>query len=178
MADDLGIDADALNRHFFRPHWQAIVTWQAELRPWLSQALARVAPHVSAERLIDYWFRNDARLDTGLLSALADIRGRGLPVHLATNQEPERMRYLLGTMQLAARFDGWHCSADLGHRKPDAGFFAAVQRRFGSAPADLLLLDDTVENVDAAIAAGWHAVLWTGTTTLEQALRGYLSTDR
>ena len=35
LADDLGIDADALNRHFFRPHWQAIVTGQAELRPWL-----------------------------------------------------------------------------------------------------------------------------------------------
>ena len=107
----------------------------------------------------------DGRFDKGLLWRLEPPGGG-------------QASYLLGTMQLAARFDGWHCSADLGHRKPDAGFFAAVQRRVGSAPADLLLLDDTVENVDAAIAAGWHAVLWTGTTSLEQALRGYLSTDR
>ncbi|MEQ8394081.1 HAD-IA family hydrolase [Thalassobaculum sp.] len=178
LAADLAVDTDALNAGFFRPHWQAIVTGQADLRSRLAEALKRIAPHVSADRLIDYWFRHDARLDVKLLSALAEVRRRGVPVHLATNQEHERMRYLLGTLGLAARVDDWHCSADLGCRKPDPAFFAAVQRRVGIEPAGLLLLDDTAENVHAATATGWHAVRWTGAKPLEETLKGYLSAHR
>ena len=178
LAADLAIDVEALNASFFRTHWTAIVTGREDLRPRLAKALRQIAPHVSTDQLIDYWFRNDARLDTNLLSEIADVRRRGVLVHLATNQEHERMRYLLNTLGLAARIDGWHCSADLGCRKPDPAFFAAVQRRVGIEPAGLLLLDDTAENVHAATAAGWHAVHWTGAVPLEDALQGYLSGHR
>jgi putative hydrolase of the HAD superfamily len=42
--------------------------------------------------------------------------------------------------------------------------------RTGYAPAELLLLDDRTDNVEAARAAGWGAALWTGRERLRDLL--------
>jgi len=174
LEPDLGIDVDTLHRRFFSPHWDAVVTGRADLRSQLSEALAAIAPQVGVDRLLDYWFRNDSKLNLELLTALAERRAAGLPVHLATNQEHERARYLRDEIGLGARFDGFHYSAALGCRKPDRRFFDAVARDVGIAPGALLLLDDSPDNVEGALAAGWQAVRWTGTTTLTDAIGRYL----
>lgn len=170
LRDDLGLDPAELHRAFFAPHWPAIVTGRKPLRPALDAALAAVAPRLPAERLIDYWFRHDARVDTALLAALAGLRASGLQVHLATNQEHERARHLLEDLGLAAHIDGCHHSAALGCAKPEPEFFDAVAGRVGLAPAALLLVDDSAANVAAARAAGWRAVLWTPGADLASAI--------
>lgn len=170
LRDDLGLDPGDLHRAFFAPSWDAIVTGRRPLRPALEAALASVAPHLPAGRLIDYWFRNDARLDTALLAALARLRAAGLPVHLATNQEHERARYLLEDLGLAAHVDGCHHSAAIGCAKPDPAFFRTVAGRVGLPPAALLLVDDSAGNVEAARGAGWQALHWTAGSDLQAAV--------
>lgn len=160
LRDDLGVDLGELRRAFFAPSWDAIVTGRLALRPALDAALSSIAPHLPADRLIDYWFRNDARLDTALLAALARLRAGGLPVHLATNQEHARARYLLDDLGLAVHVDGCHYSAALGCAKPDPAFFDHVARRVGYPPGALLLVDDLAVNIEAARAAGWRALHW------------------
>lgn len=173
LRDDLGVDPDALHRAFFAPHWQAVVTGRAPLRPTLGAALAAVAPDVPADRLVDYWFRHDARIDATLLAALAGLRAGGLPVHLATNQEHERARYLLEDLGLAGHVDGCHHSAALGCAKPERAFFDAVARRVGLAPDVLLLVDDSPANVAAARDGGWRAMLWMPGIDLAAAVAAY-----
>lgn len=167
---DFGISPGLLHREFFALHWEPIVLGQASLRERLAPVLARIAPHVSPERLIDYWFATDAWLDQRLLDDLACARSSGLQVHLVTNQEHERVRYLLNDLRLGEQIDGCHYSAALGCRKPQAQFFEEVTRRVGFSPSDLLLLDDAEENIAAAKAAGWHAMHWTPSSTLFEAL--------
>ena len=41
--------------------------------------------------------------------------------------------------------------------KPNPAIYELMARRMGMPPNDLLFLDDTQINVDAAIACGWHA---------------------
>lgn len=168
---DLGLRPADLHAAFFARHWEEIVLGRAGLIDRLSEALREIAPHLTAEGLIAYWFEQDSRLDRALLDELAAERAAGREIHLATNQEHLRADFLMRTLGLAPHVDGMHYSAALGCRKPDPAFFLAVAGRLGRPPGELLLIDDTPENLEGARAAGCRAVPWTGETSLAALLR-------
>lgn len=170
LQKDLGLDPKILQSHFFQPHWPSIILGHADLYDRLRPVLNEVAPNLSAETFVAYWFKQDSALDTQLLADLAARRAEGAAMHLATVQEHHRARYLWEDLGLKARFDAIHYSADYGAAKPDTAFFQAVAARTGYAPADLMLIDDSEANVAGAQAAGWQARHWTGAQTLSQLL--------
>lgn len=163
---DLGLSSEALQNAFFRRHWQDVILGRAALRERLSPVLAEIAPHLSLERLVRYWFENDAHLDRDLLAQLAPIRAGGVELHLATVQEHERARYIWNELALNQHFDDLHYAAEIGSAKPDASFFRAVEAKAGFSPAEIFFVDDKQANVDAARALGWSAALWDGTRSL------------
>lgn len=160
LEKDLGINVELLQRAFFKLHWPAIVTGQKPLLPVLTEVLAKVAPTVTAERLIAYWFLNDSRLDLVVLEAVAKLRAAGARVYLATNQEHMRAHYLMTNLGLKDRVDGMCYSASFGYRKPSREFFAKATEAVAVAPEAIVLIDDTEANVLAARAFGWKAVHW------------------
>ena len=170
MERDLGFSGAAMQTHFFQPHWNDIVLGRASLHERLGLVLAQHAPHLTSRALVDYWFERDARLNAPLLADLAALRASGLQLHLATIQEHERARYLWEVLGFRDRFDAMHYAADLGCKKTDAAFYAAVEARTGFAPAELALIDDTAANVAAARAAGWGGAVWDGTQPLAAVL--------
>jgi putative hydrolase of the HAD superfamily len=159
---DLGLSRTALAEHFFAVHWDDVAMGRAGLHERLAPVLARIAPHLTSERLVAYWFEKDSLLDRQLLDDLAQVRARGLALHLATVQEHLRADYLWTQLGFRERFDAMHYAAELGCGKPDPAFFARVGERTGLAPAEMLLIDDKPENVEAARAAGWGGLHWTG----------------
>jgi putative hydrolase of the HAD superfamily len=167
---DLGLDPQLLQSRFFAPHWPDVMFGRADLHDRLAPVLAEIAPHLTSHALADYWFARDAVLDAGLLEDLAELRGTGLALHLATVQEHHRARYLWETLGFRHRFDAIHYSADYGCGKPDPAFYRAVAARTGFAPGDLLLIDDRASNVDGARACGWRAALWDGSRPLAEVL--------
>jgi putative hydrolase of the HAD superfamily len=170
MECDLGLSVATLQAHFFKPHWDDVANGRATLHDRLAPVLAEHAPHLTSQALVAYWFAKDAQLDQALLADLADLRAGGVQLHLATVQEHERAAYLWDALRLRDRFDAIHYSAALGCGKPDPAFFAAVEARTGLGPADLMLVDDKANNVEAARAAGWGGVLWDGTRRLAEVL--------
>lgn len=167
---DIGLSAAALQQAFFAQHWDDVVNGRASLRERLAPVLQDIAPDVPCDRLIDYWFTNDAHLNAPLLAELAAIRAGGMQLHLATVQEHERAHYLWDTLDLRSRFDGMHYAADLGCSKPDPSFFKAIESRTRFEPDSLCLIDDRIANVEGAIDCGWSAALWTGADTLRSLL--------
>jgi putative hydrolase of the HAD superfamily len=167
---DLGLAPAALRAHFFKPHWDDIVLGRADLHHRLGPVLAEIAPHLSSQQLTAYWFEKDAEFDTQLLDDLGTIRAAGTQVHLATVQEPLRAHHLWTRLGLRDRFDAMHYAADLGAKKSDRAFYAAVEARTGFKPDELLLIDDTPSNLDVARACGWAGVLWDGRSRLTDLL--------
>ena len=167
---DLGVSRDELAEQFFAVHWEEIVLGSAGLHERLAPVLARIAPGVTSHQLAAYWFAKDSVLDYQLLDDLALMRARGVQVHLATVQEHERAAYIWDRLGFAAQFDAMHYAADLGAKKSDPAFYAAVEARTGFSGAELLLIDDTASNVEAARAAGWRGVHWNGAQRLAEAL--------
>jgi putative hydrolase of the HAD superfamily len=159
---DLGVSYARLQQVFFEPHWADVVTGRVPIRKPLGSALASIAPRLSIDDFLQYWFSMDSSVDKALLGALRVARDRGLSLHLATNQEHERASYLWKHIGLAAHFDAIHFSAQLGVTKPDSLFFDAVLARAKFAAEEILLIDDTPVNVSEAKRAGWHALLWSG----------------
>ncbi|WP_117193019.1 HAD-IA family hydrolase [Rhizobium terrae] len=158
---DLGLPVEVLQREFFKPYWPDIVTGREPIEPRLTDVLSRIAPHLEAETLLQYWFENDSRLDEQLLTDLAALRETGVALYLATNQEHRRAAWLLGKLGLAARFDGIFYSAKLGHRKPGLDFFRLATAETGVSPPDIGFIDDAAENIEGARLFGWNAVQWT-----------------
>lgn len=167
---DIGLDPAILQANFFAPHWPDVLLGRVDLHDRLRAVLAEIAPHLTTQALVDYWFAKDAHLDHALLGDLAVVRARGVQLHLATLQEHHRARYLWDDLDLKSRFDAMHYAADLGCRKPDPAFFRAIEARTGFAPSEMLLIDDGAHNVEGALACGWRAVLWDGSCRLAQVL--------
>lgn len=169
---DLGLPSGKLHAAFFEPHFSDIVRGRAQLRARLAPVLAEIAPHLTCDQFIRYWFEHDAHLNVTLLDQLERVRQRGLALHLATVQEHERAAFLWQSLGLRERFDAIHYSADLGVAKPEPEFFAEVERRTGFVPNEVFFIDDRAENVEAARNCGWFAAVWTGERTLDELLAG------
>ena len=172
LEKDLGISLETLQREFFKPRWPDIVTGRKSLRPELADVLATIAPTVTAERLIDYWLINDSRLDTAVLDAMRLLRQQGHHVYLATNQEHLRAGYLMNEMGLARDVDGIFYSAALGYRKPEPEFYSKITAQLGAEKSEIILIDDTEQNVLSAREFGWQAVNWVPGMVVAEALAG------
>ena len=159
---DLGISRSLLQAAFFDVYWQEIVVGRDALLPRLRSVLGKIAPGLKAETLIDYWFVNDSRIDADMLRDVDALRAGDMKVFLATNQEHMRARYLMEDMGLGAHVDGIVYSAALGARKPMPEFYRLAGERAGVAGRNIVFVDDVAANVEAAQAAGWNGVVWTG----------------
>lgn len=166
IEEDLGVPRQALQDRFFKPSWDDVVHGRAPLRARLEPVLAEIAPHVSCNQLIRYWFEGDAHLDKALLLQLAEVRASSVPLHLATVQEHERASYLWDTLKLREKFDDIHYAAQLGVSKPSQEFYAAVEQRAGLPASAIAFIDDTEKNVEAARSRGWNAALCPPRATL------------
>ena len=168
---DLGLSSQDLAEAFFERDWAEIVVGKKDLLPALSQSLSHIGAAVSAQALVDYWFRNDARIQPEVLEDCRAARRRGVSVYLTTNQEHMRAAYLMQDMGLRTEVDGILYSAKLGAKKPQAAFFSKAAEAIRAAPDDMLLVDDTSKNVEAAREAGWRAAHWDGRQRLAQVLQ-------
>lgn len=161
VEEDFGFASDTFHEQFFAPYWENIVLGRTGLMEHLMTALHKIAPHVSAAEFVSYWFEKDSRLVAPLLQELSLVRSAGIRVYLATNQEHLRAAYLMEKLGLAEHVDGIFYSARLGAKKPDMEFFAKVQAAVGLCGAEMLLIDDSRQNIEAARKAGWQALHWT-----------------
>lgn len=164
---DLGISRAALQAGFFQPHWDDVVHGRATLHERLTPALHQIAPSVTYERFVEYWFGNDAHVDRPLLADLQALRRRGFELHLATVQEHERARFLWEQLDLQRAFDGMHYAAALGCSKPASRFYRSIEATTGLTADAIFFIDDKADNVAGARACGWTAALWTGTRSLD-----------
>ncbi|MFE9708339.1 HAD family hydrolase [Streptomyces sp. NPDC005930] len=93
------------------------------------------------------------------------------PLALFTNNGPLEQEALLRMYpSMFDCFDHLLFSHRLGHRKPALTAFDAAAKQLGARPADILFVDDSAANIDAAHTAGWTARHFQSKETLEQTL--------
>jgi hypothetical protein len=70
LESDLCISPAVLQNKFFKPHWEEIVTGRANLDECLRALLVSIAPAITPEQLLAYWFQKDAELDQRVFSVI------------------------------------------------------------------------------------------------------------
>jgi len=170
---DLGIRPTDVQNMFFRtPLFSALMLGQADLFEVLRRVWSQLRCEVSVEVFVDYWFSSHSGLDKDVLAAVDRVRQEGRPSFLATNQEHHRARYVWNTLGLSQHFDGMIYSAELGEQKPNEEFFTRAAGRLPArTPGEIMFLDDSLANVEAATRVGWNALHYRNIEDLRRILR-------
>ena len=107
----------------------------------------------------------------GSLELVERLLALGVPLHGITNFGADTWA---GFRPTAPVFDSFRDIVVSGIEmlaKPDSAIYALAERRFGYAPEAMLFIDDSLPNVEAAQARGWHGHHFTDAAGLEAELR-------
>jgi len=172
---DLGLDYAEIERGFFNADFLEVLRGRLDLYVALQDYFEPLGLADRLEEFVAYWFEKDCVIDRGVLAQADAWRQRtGGRCFAASNQEHHRVAYPREQGGLGAHFDEIVYSAALGVCKPERVFYTNAQARMGVTVAQsILFVDDKAENVDAARAAGWRAMLYRGPESLEKALAGW-----
>lgn len=91
--------------------------------------------------------------------ALAQLRGRGLKVACVTNKPKEFTIPLLAKMDLARHFDAVVAGDEVAEKKPHPALLLEACRRLQLKPTEVMLIGDSVNDAQAAGAAGCRCML-------------------
>ena len=89
----------------------------------------------------------------------AELRARGVPTFIFSNTNHLQFGHIRRHFPFFDQFNGYVLSFEHRAMKPDARLYAVVERTTGCAGSELFYLDDRPENVEAARARGWQALL-------------------
>jgi len=115
--------------------------------------------------MVPYAYDDSVELMTGLIDA-------GHDVTMLTNWAKDTFREARERFPFLDLPRGVTVSGEVGMIKPERGIYDHHVKTFGLDPARSLFIDDGQKNVDAAINAGWQAVLFTDAATLKRDLAG------
>jgi glucose-1-phosphatase len=89
------------------------------------------------------------------------LRARGIPTYILSNTNELSISWIRKTYPFFANFTGYIFSHEHKCMKPGAHIYEVVEEMSGFGGADLFYMDDKEENVAAAVARGWQAVVHT-----------------
>jgi len=127
----------------------------------LSKGTRHAAPSTVAKWLVDSMVEllttRPLPVMPGVLELLAEVQAAGLPHALVTSSEPEVMDAVLARLEYGA-FPVTVCAADVSAAKPDPEGYLLAAAKLGVDPHDCIALEDSLNGVAAAEAAGYHTV--------------------
>ena len=112
---------------------------------WCEQVTARIVRALAAE----------AMPIAGAVEALRALTGMGVPWRVASNSSHAEMRAKFARLGIGDLVEGRvHSHTDVARGKPAPDLFLAAAAAQGVAPAECLVIEDSVPGVRAAVAAG------------------------
>jgi putative hydrolase of the HAD superfamily len=161
-AADAGLPVD----QFLRAMWKDRLPYDGGETP--QEYWRKVAAHASTEfddslieRMVEheigFWNTFDARV----LQWIRTLHAAGFTIGILSNLPHPIAASLRGTPGFLEHFDHVTFSCDLRLFKPQAAIYEHSFQGLGVAPEETLFIDDKIENVEGARAAGMRAELFT-----------------
>lgn len=116
------------------------------------------------------------RIDIKLVDFIRGLQ-RDYTTALLSNAWDDLRSLLIKYWKIDDAFDQMFISAEMGLVKPDPKIYQAVEADLEKNPAEMVFVDDFIENVDAAREAGWNAIHFRSREGALAELAEYLDTD-
>lgn len=164
------LDDDAMERFLAE-----VCTWEWHHRhdagvPFAESILARCAEFPEHADLIVLWEARYLEMVggeiPGTVDVLRELHAAGHRLLALSNMPSEVWPRLVEAFDWFSLFDGAVVSGDERLVKPDPAIFRVLVERFDVEPSTTTFVDDRVENVEAAAALGFDAVLFTDAASL------------
>ena len=94
-----------------------------------------------------------------MIALQAELRRRGFKTYIFSNTNDLAIEHIERNFPFFKNFDGYIYSYEVGAMKPEAKIYAAMEKLCGRTGADIIYLDDRLENVQGGLACGWRALL-------------------
>ena len=88
-------------------------------------------------------------------SLIESLKAAGYRLYVLSNMSKEFIEFLR-EQEVYANFEGEVVSCEEHIVKPDPAIYTTLTARYELNPAETLFIDDRKENIEAAIAEGWH----------------------
>ncbi len=95
---------------------------------------------------------------TGLLELLGQIKEKKIPMAVASGSDPEVIKENIERAGIADNFDMLLSSKNVKRGKPYPDVFLEISRHFQVQPEDTLVLEDSANGVQAALAGNFTVV--------------------
>ena len=164
-AEGMVLDHDHVRRNFLG---RSFPTVAAHIRETLNHPLSADFEALYRARLLAR-FETELRPMPGIGAALELLRGRGVPVCVATSSSPPRAARSLAIAGLSDAFAQVFTASQVRHGKPAPDLFLLAARTMKARPARCLVIEDALPGLEAAQAAGMTAVRFTGGSHLARA---------
>lgn len=129
---------------------------QDEGRPWSEAVAELVERHPTQRSLIEaYWHRWPEMIRAPIdatVTIAAELRRRGVPLFGLTNWSAETFPVARQRFEFIRWFDGIVVSGEEGVMKPNPEIFRRLLDRYALDARDALFVDDSLPNVQAAMA--------------------------
>ncbi len=112
------------------------------------------------------------QLTPGVVGFLRSLKSQGVRVACVTNDCALWANKLRVRHSLDGLIDPWVISGAVGVRKPDPPIYEVLRRVARLAPAEILVVDDNLENLDAARELGF-ATAWFAVDATTETSRGH-----
>jgi FMN phosphatase YigB (HAD superfamily) len=160
-----GLDPEPFEQ-FFRNDWKPIVTGEKDLKDSIAENPELWQWQGDIDDLLEYWFKTEDVRNEELIELIQELKNRGVPSYLATEQEKYRGEYMKNVM-FKDLFAGYFVTAELGVSKTEPKFFQMIiddlKRHHPEVdPKDITFFDDSQSKVDTANSAGINGQLFTG----------------
>lgn len=113
-----------------------------------------------------------------MIDFLGGLKREGVPVYLLSNTNEIAVEHVRRAYPFYGLFDAHILSHEVGCMKPMAPIYEAVERASGLPGHGLFFIDDRAENIDAALARGWHGIVHSSAQATMEACRAWLATPR
>jgi 2-haloacid dehalogenase len=143
-------------------------------RPFAEAIAELTRQHPDRAELIEaFWSRWPEMLGEPhqeTVDVLADLRTTGIRLLALTNWSAETFPVAVPRYPFLAWFEAVIVSGEVRMVKPDPAIFRLLIDRHGLEPAQTVLIDDSIANVEAAGALGFRAVRYTDAAALRRDL--------
>lgn len=86
------------------------------------------------------------------------LRRRGVPTYIFSNTNDLAVAHIRRRFPFFSNFTGYIYSYQVGAMKPAPAIYEALERLSGGQGAEILYLDDRLENLEAGRACGWQTI--------------------
>ncbi|MDG1846696.1 MAG: HAD family phosphatase [Acidimicrobiales bacterium] len=187
LADEMGVPADVFSKIIFFGESDSV-----SLNPWHEaecgrQPLNDEFAQLMQKRLTSYGATFDLDIfirwvseainepDPVMVQTVKELRETGVPVALLTNAVREFRTVIESTLPIYELFDVIVDSSEVGLRKPDSRIYELTASRLNLLPADCLMVDDLVENVNGANDVGMTGLLFSDSEKTAIEIRNFFT---